>query len=434
MNMKFCTATLLVLASLSSFAQCPPSGGGNFDGSITITTACTVSADLVLDKNNITINAGGSLTITGDFDNDGNGTILLNGGTLTTTGAFNNNGNGTVTVQNGSTLDVGTDYFNSGNGTTNFNDGNITIGGDYTNDGNGNIAADGVVSVGGDFTVSGNGTNTVSGGLSIGGTADLGSKGIDIADGGVLQAETIISSGPIDIGSGGTLNVTSGNITGTVNNDPSNADQDCTNNCCGELCNAGGDDLNGDGDAALPIDLLYFEASTVERGVQLVWSSSAEINNDFYTIERSFDGHTFEVVTTVDGAGNSAEKLVYQFEDRPNYYGNVFYRLSQTDFDGTFERFSAIRVLYEPEMRSQRVYPSVATSGQQITIENFWGNEINGIALTLLDLNGKKTVPVENLTINHQIQFGTSNVSPGIYLLKGNINGIPIASRFVIRD
>ncbi|MEP1097533.1 MAG: T9SS type A sorting domain-containing protein [Cyclobacteriaceae bacterium] len=432
--MKFYIAALLLITSLSPFAQCPPSGGGDFDGSITITTACTVSSSLVLKKNNITINAGGSLTITGDFDNDGNGTILLNGGTLTTTGAFNNNGNGTVTVQNGSTLDVGTDYFNSGNGTTNFDDGNITIGGDYTNNGNGNIAAGGVVSVGGDFTVDGNGTNTISGGLAIGGTADLGSKGIDISSGGVLQANAIISEGDIDIGAGGTLNVTSGSITGTVNNDPSNVDQDCTNNCCGELCNAGGDDLSGDGESALPIELLYFEASTLERGIQLVWSSATEINNDFYTLERSFDGHNFEVVTTMDGAGNSSEKLDYQFEDRPNYYGNIFYRLTQTDFDGAFEQFDVIRVLYEPEMRSQRLYPSIATSGQMITIENFWGNEIKGIQLTLTDLNGRRTLPVQNLTINHQVQFGTANVSPGIYLLKGSINGLPVSSRLVIRN
>lgn len=433
-NAQIATLGLILLSSTFVSAQCPPSGGGDFDGSITITTACTVSSSLVLKKNNITINAGGSLTITGDFDNDGNGTILLNGGTLTTTGAFSNNGNGTVTVQNGSTLDVGTDYFNSGNGTTNFNDGNISIGGDYTNNGNGNIAAGGVVSIGGDFTVDGNGTNTVSGGLSIGGTADLGSGGIDISGGGVLQAGTIVSSGPIDIGAGGTLNVTSGSITGTVNNDPSNVDQDCTNNCCGELCNPGGNDLSGAGETALPIELLYFEAKTQSRSVELIWASATEINNDFYTLERSFDGQNFEVVGTVEGAGNSSEKIDYQFADIPNYYGNIFYRLTQTDFDGAFEQFSSVRVVYEPEMRSQRLYPSIATAGQQIRIENFWGNEIKGIQLTLTDLNGRTTLPVENLTINHQVQFGTSNVAPGIYLLKGSINGIPVSSRLVIRN
>ena len=434
LKVHFATVVLTVLSSTFVFAQCPPPGGGNFDGSITITTACTVSASLILDKNNVTINAGGSLTITGDFDNDGNGTILLNGGTLTTTGAFNNNGNGTVTVQNGSTLDVGTNYFNSGNGTTNFNDGDISIGGDYENDGNGNIAAGGTVSIGGDFTVSGNGTNTVSGGLSIGGTADLGSKGIDISGGGVLQAETIISAGPIDIGAGGTLNVTSGNITGTVNNDPSNADQDCTNNCCGDLCNAGGDDLSGAGETALPIELLSFEAKTQGRSVELIWASATEINNDFYTLERSFDGQNFEMVTTIEGAGNSSERIDYKFSDTPNYYGSIFYRLTQTDFDGAFEQFSAVRVVFEPEMRSQRLYPSVATAGQRIRIENFWGNEIKGIQLTLTDLIGRTTLPVENLTINHQVQFGTANVAPGIYILKGSINGIPVSSRLVLRN
>ncbi len=433
MKTKFLSLFGLCLSLITAFAQCPPSGGGSFEGSITITTTCTVSANLILDKNNITISVGGSLTVTGSFDNDGNGTILIDGGTFTTTGGFNNNGNGAVTVQNGGTLDVGGDYFNSGNGTTNFNDGTIAIGGDYINEGNGNIAAGGTVTVGGDFTVNGNGTNTVSGGLSIGGTADLGSKGIDIISGGVLQANTIVSSGPIDIGAGGTLNITSGNITGTVNNDPSNADQDCTNNCCGELCNASGDNLNGEGLSTLPIELIFFSAESKDGSVLLNWASANEINNDFYTIERSFDGVSFEIVSYLDGAGNSVSRIDYQFEDYPTYFGAVYYRLTQTDFDGAYEQFPIVRVLHEPLLGEPQIYPSIAKAGQKITIQNFWGNEIKGIELSLLDLNGKKSAPVTNLSIDHQVQFVPSNVSAGVYLLRGQINGLPILSRLVIK-
>lgn len=430
---------LLLLTSSLCFlardiaAQCPPAGGGSFDGSLTITGVCVVNGDLSLNRNNLTITSTGSLTVNGTFDNDGNGNITIDGGTLTTTGAFNNNGNGVVTVQNSGALDVGTNYFNDGNGTTNFTDGDISIGGNYTNDGNGTIDAGGLVTVGGDFTVNGNGTNTVSGGLSIGGTADLGSGGIDVSDGGVLQVDILISEGDIDIASGGTINVVSGNLTGTVNNDPANADQDCTNNCCGSQCNTTGNDLGTGGDAVLPIELLYFQVSNQGNTVLIEWASATELNNDFYTIERSYDGAAFELVTTVKGSGNSSEQKTYQTTDAPGYFGFVYYRLTQTDFDGNQEVFPLASILYNPKINDQLIYPTVLRSGEMVTIANFWG-ELKGVNLALVDLSGKSAEYRPELEIRDQVRLKTFGLPHGVYLLKGTINGLPIMKKLVVKD
>ncbi|MEO9804189.1 MAG: hypothetical protein ABJF04_13115 [Reichenbachiella sp.] len=435
--MKRLTRIVLVLLpflfALGAFGQCPPSGGGGFDGDLTITGSCSVSSDLLLNKKNLTISSTGSLTITGDFDNDGSGSIILDGGTLTITGAFNNNGNGTVIVQNGGTLDVGTDYYNSGNGTTNFTSGSISIGGNYVNAGNGNIDAGGIVSIGGDFTINGNGTNSVSGGLSIGGTATLGSKGVDVADGGVVQAGSIVSVGDIDIEQGGTIYVISGSITGTINNDAGNTDQDCTNNCCGALCNSIGDELSGSGQTVLPIELLYFTADATTEGIQIQWASASEINNDFYTLERSFDGEQYEIIATIDGAGNSIGKLVYNYQDSPNYQGFIFYRLTQTDFDGGFEQFQAIRFFHHQLVESGiKVYPSQVKSGDMVTLTSM-GEEIRSVNLMLVMLNGNR-YPQEGKRVGDRIQFITSEVPSGLYILQGYINGIAVNERLLVHN
>jgi hypothetical protein len=90
---------------------------------------------------------------------------------------------------------------------------------------------------------------------------------------------------------------------------------------------------------ALPIELLYFNATEDDGYNLLEWASATEINNDYYTIERSFDGKNWEVLANVDGAGNSVQALNYRYmhynpEDSLNYY-----RLKQTDFDGAYEYF-----------------------------------------------------------------------------------------------
>ncbi|MEQ9404885.1 MAG: hypothetical protein RIM99_14935 [Cyclobacteriaceae bacterium] len=422
---------LLIGKSVNLHAQCPPSGGGDFNGSITITGNCVVTGNLVLKKNNLTITSTGSLTVNGNFTNDGNGNVSIDGA-FTVTGSFNNAGNGVITVDNGGVLDVGTDYDNNGNGTTNFLDGDITIGGNYTNDGNGNIAADGVVNIGGDFTVSGNGVNTVSGGLNIGGTADLGSNGIDITDGGVLQANAIVTEGDIDIAAGGTINVESGSITGTgtVNNDPSNADQDCTNNCCGALCNPTGDDLGSGGDGVLPVELLYFNTKQDGASVVAQWSTATELNNDYFTLERSFDGKVFELVDRIKGAGNYTGRLDYSLQDVPGYFGLVYYRLTQTDFDGTSEVFPLANILLKNENENHLIYPTLLNTGQQITIANFWG-ELKGVDLVLLDVSGKSTYKPQ-LEIGYQIKINTDDLPNGVFLLRGSINGLHVSRRIII--
>ena len=87
-------------------------------------------------------------------------------------------------------------------------------------------------------------------------------------------------------------------------------------------------------DNPLPIELLWFDARREGSEVRLDWATASERNNDYFTVERSADGHTFSDVLRVDGAGNSTTTLSYSDYDRWPMPGTSFYRLRQTDFDG----------------------------------------------------------------------------------------------------
>ncbi len=108
----------------------------------------------------------------------------------------------------------------------------------------------------------------------------------------------------------------------------------------------------------LPIDLLYFDAESIGEEVALKWATANEINNDFFTLERSTDGKMFEAIATVEGAGNSTTLLHYDELDVEPVIGTNYYRLRQTDFDGTTEVSDVVAVdLAAPEMTID-VYPN----------------------------------------------------------------------------
>ena len=87
--------------------------------------------------------------------------------------------------------------------------------------------------------------------------------------------------------------------------------------------------------AVLPIELLFFNAARVSGGNSLYWSTASEINNDYFTVERSTDGVHFTNIAVVQGAGTSYAVLNYEILDADATAQMVYYRLKQTDADGS---------------------------------------------------------------------------------------------------
>lgn len=94
----------------------------------------------------------------------------------------------------------------------------------------------------------------------------------------------------------------------------------------------------------LPIELVSFDVTLNSNKVVISWITASEINNDYFTIERSSDGVNFEVVGTVKGNGNSTSVINYTSMDTIPYKGISYYRLKHTDFDGK-SRYSDLEML-----------------------------------------------------------------------------------------
>lgn len=86
----------------------------------------------------------------------------------------------------------------------------------------------------------------------------------------------------------------------------------------------------------LPVELMHFGGENKGEINHLAWITASERINDYFTLERSVNGVDWVKVTNVNGSGTSQNTQNYSFEDRGFKVGVVnYYRLSQTDTDGT---------------------------------------------------------------------------------------------------
>jgi hypothetical protein len=88
----------------------------------------------------------------------------------------------------------------------------------------------------------------------------------------------------------------------------------------------------------LPVTLLYYKVYCVGKYAALKWETASEINCDYYLVERSSDGISWESVAYIQGAGNSNEISTYSWVD--NFYSNgatLYYRLTQFDYNGDYQ-------------------------------------------------------------------------------------------------
>jgi hypothetical protein len=171
----------------------------------------------------------------------------------------------------------------------------------------------------------------------------------------------------------------------------------------------------------LPIELISFNVN-LSKGAALVdWTTSSEINNDYFTIEKSKDGINWVFVNEQSGSGNSNSLLYYSDVDNSPFGGVSYYRLKQTDFNGGY-KYSEIVSLENIKDRVMSVYPNPVKD-----------------ALTIANMDETFTVKV--YSINGQIIYtgstssiNTSEWSKGIYqLIVSNSQGELIKKEKVVK-
>ena len=161
----------------------------------------------------------------------------------------------------------------------------------------------------------------------------------------------------------------------------------------------------------LPIELLSFTAQPNGGQVDLEWRTASEQNNDHFTVERSADAVAFTALLQVPGAGNSQSVIDYADVDPSPLDGLSYYRLRQTDLDGTTEVSDAVPVYFSGG-RGQPLQVLYGDDGLFL-MHDF----APGSTLEVMDIAGR-VVGSTGITAKGLVKVPLDAMAHGVYLLR----------------
>lgn len=187
----------------------------------------------------------------------------------------------------------------------------------------------------------------------------------------------------------------------------------------------------------LPIQLLDFSVNVVDKNnVKISWNTANENNSYYFTIERSADGYNFESMEEIAAAGNSSHQLQYSTFDYEPLPGRSYYRLKQTDFDGTSSYSEARYITFEKNIQIQpltitEIGPNPFINSFQISLLL---NRTGTVNFQLIDASGKCSYQEKRQLTEgvNQLEFGgLSDLPSGTYLFIADFDGIPVAKKLI---
>jgi hypothetical protein len=183
----------------------------------------------------------------------------------------------------------------------------------------------------------------------------------------------------------------------------------------------------------LPIELLSFDAIMNDKKVDITWATATESNNDYYTIEKSKDGVSFETVSTVDASGNSLSTIHYQDVDYKPYSGISYYRLKQTDFNGTFSYSRLAAVNYTTDEDGVTMFPNPTEGNISLSLK---GLENQEILVVIRDVTGKECYSKVILSLENSeiIALDTEGIlAKGVYIIVASSSNKLYSQKIVVK-
>lgn len=379
-----------------------------------------------------TMNVNGSLELTGSVTVSGGSHLHVYGelhvtGSVTLNSSLTIHPGGKLTVDDDLTV-VSSQYLNVGNSNSPPLYADLIVKGNLNSQSSGDMVVhpNGRVAVFGDMTASGGGTflRIMNGGqVFVNGSIDMsGGTGNTIDN----QNTT---AGFVGLYIGGTVNFSTWDgFTGA--NKTAQGFQDGNNSTYESIDNLQRDNdpffewLQIQDDSPLPVTLLWFDAKKLPHGVRLAWQTGSESNNDFFTIEKSSDGWFFTEVAEIAGSGTTNAKSSYEWTDHSPLSGLTYYRLRQTDYDGTTEYIGLVSVSAEESELQVRPNP-VARNGRLSVV----GSIPENASWVIYTLDGRKQLQG---VFDNTFSLSMDNISGGHYILSIETSNHRWFSRFIV--
>jgi hypothetical protein len=186
---------------------------------------------------------------------------------------------------------------------------------------------------------------------------------------------------------------------------------------------------------ALPIELISFDGEYNGHGqVILNWTTATETENNFFTVERTTDGFTYEEVGRINTKavnGNSVSLLNYTLVDEnPFMHGTAYYRLRQTDINGNSEVSRIMPVTVTEENFGFFVHPNPAQDNATL---NFYAHGVYPATIRIIDYTGKVIFETQTFSVegDNSILLDMSQYANGIYLVQAEVDGTNYSTKLI---
>lgn len=159
----------------------------------------------------------------------------------------------------------------------------------------------------------------------------------------------------------------------------------------------------------LPLQLLSFNATINAQAVGLSWSTTTELNNDYFTVEYAKDGINFTGIGKINSTGNTNSISNYTFEHKTPIAGANYYRLKQVAVDGSFSYSDIKKISFK--RTNQLIKNNVVKD--MLFIEVKTPEDIN-----IFNEAGSKMLSIR---VQQQENINVSHYKTGMYFIKSNL-------------
>ena len=189
----------------------------------------------------------------------------------------------------------------------------------------------------------------------------------------------------------------------------------------------------------LPVRFASFDAVANDKKVELNWITDNEVNNNYYEVERSFDGNNFSLIAMVlDAAKTYSSSKSYKMDDHSaalNGKEIVYYRLKQVDNTGKFS-YSIVVVVRLQANKGISMQVSPNPFKENVSVR-FTAAENGTGVIRMMNVTGQ-VVNTRNVIIskgNNSLQItNLSGLSKGIYAAQVVINGMVLDNQKIIKN
>ncbi|MBL7742847.1 MAG: T9SS type A sorting domain-containing protein [Chitinophagaceae bacterium] len=182
---------------------------------------------------------------------------------------------------------------------------------------------------------------------------------------------------------------------------------------------------------SLPVDLLTFEAKALKKSIVLNWSTSQELNNKGFAIERSADGTGFEKIGWVDGRITTNSRTDYTYTDNFVQPGILYYyRLRQTDIDERTKLSMTRQARIVESGVSLTVTPNPATA----VVNLFISGSAVPADIQLMNMQGQLVRKWSQVNASAApAKLNISGLAGGVYMLQVQLPAEKLVEKVIIR-